>query len=215
MFEGFILSEEKKNVLVAHLDIIGFLMPNGFRAITGFKIEDFKGFDLVVTGHYHRHQFRDNIVYIGSPYQTNFAERDQEHGFLVLDTDNITWEFIEYKNAPKYKVVTIKKNSDINVDDIKGNFVKVKLLNEKIDKSKLRDNIFSMGAISIDIIPPEDVKEIEKYYDKILGNEPQEVATAYLKSLPNLTLSKEKLLKYFSKIEDIANKMSEFELDEI
>jgi len=215
LFENFILSEEKKNVLIAHLDVIGFIMPNGFRAKKGFKLNDFSEFDLVITGHYHKYQSRENIIYVGSPYQTSFAERDQLHGFLVFDTDNVSHEFIEYSNAPKYKVITIKKLDDINKNDIVGNFVKVKLLSHKISKSKLRDNLFEIGAVSVSIIPPEDVKEIEKYYDKAFGDEPSEVAAAYLNSLGNLDLGKNNLLKYFIKIEEIATKMMEYELDEI
>jgi DNA repair exonuclease SbcCD nuclease subunit len=215
MFENFILAEEKKNVLIAHLDIVGFTMPNGFRATTGFKISDFSEFDLVITGHYHKHQSRDNIVYIGSPYQTSFAEREQPHGFLVLDTETVTWEFVEYDDAPKYKVISIKKLDDVKDDDIVGNFVKIKLLTHRISKSKLRDSLFEIGAVSVDVIPPEDVKEIEKYYDKALGNEPQEVASAYLNSLTKLDLSKDKLLKHFNKIEEVATKITEYELDEV
>jgi len=215
MFENFILAEEKKNILIAHLDLIGFMMPNGFRATSGFRRDDFKDFDLVISGHYHKHQARDNIVYVGSPYQTSFAERDQPHGFMVLDTDTVTWEFIEYEDAPKYKVVTIKNLDDINKNDIIGNFVKVKLLSNKISKSKLRDTLFNTGAVSVDVIPPEDVKEIEKYYDKAFGDDPYDVASAYLNNINNLTLDKNSLLKYFTKVEEIATNMTEYELDEV
>jgi len=215
LFENFIIAEEKKNVLIAHLDIIEFIMPNGFRSTRGFKISDFNEFDLVITGHYHKYQSRENIVYVGSPYQTSFAERDQPHGFLILDTNNVSWEFVEYSDAPKYKIITIKNLKDINKNDIVSNFVKVKLLNHKISKSKLRDTLFEIGAVSVDVIPPEDVKEIEKYYDKVFGDEPSEVASAYLNSLNNLDLEKNNLLKYFTKIEEISTKMAEYELDEI
>lgn len=215
LFENFIIAEEKKNVLIAHLDIVKFIMPNGFIATTGFKMSDFSEFDLVITGHYHKHQSRGNIVYIGSPYQTSFAERDQPHGFLIFDTDDVSWEFIEYNDAPKYKIITVKNLKDINESDVVSNFVKVKLLNHKISKSKLRDTLFDIGAVSVDVIPPEDVKEIEKYYDKVFGDEPSEVASAYLNSISNLDLEKNNLLKYFTKIEEISTKMTEYELDEI
>lgn len=215
LFENFILSEEKKNILIGHLDIMGFTMPNGFRSESGFSASDFDDFDLVISGHYHKHQTLNKIVYVGSPYQTSFAERDQPHGFIVLDTDTLGWEFIEYTNAPKYKILTINKLSDINQEDIIDNFVKIKLTSNRISKSKLRDTIFEAGAVSVDIIPPEDVKEIEKYYDKDFGDEPHQVATNYVNSLNNLSLPKEPLLKYFSKIEEVANNMSEYDLDEI
>lgn len=214
-FENFIFSEEKKNFLIAHLDIIGFTMANGFRATSGSSIRDFKDFDLVISGHYHKHQHRDNIVYIGSPYQTNFAEREQEHGFVLLDIDSLEWEFIAYEDAPKYKVIEVNKLADIKEEDVLKNFVKIKLFSNRISKSKLRETLFDMGATSVNVIPPEDVKEIKKYYDKTFGDTPAEVATAYIKSLKGLDLNKDKLLEYFEKIEDVSSNISEYELDEI
>ncbi len=215
LFENFILAEGKKNILIAHLDILGFTMPNGFASKSGFKRDDFKDFDLVISGHYHKHQSQENIVYVGSPYQTNFAERDQPHGFLIVDSDTATWEFIEYLKAPKYKVITVNKLSDINTDNLYGNFIKIKLVSHKISKSKLRERLYDLGARSADVIPPEDVKEIEKYYDNTFGEEPSQVALSYINNIRSLDINKDELLEYFTKIEEFATNMSEFELDEV
>jgi len=212
MFENFILAEDKKNVLIGHFDIMGFIMPNGFESHEGFSADMFKPFDLVVSGHYHMFQNKGKIVYVGSPYQTNFSEKDQVHGFLVLDTDTVQWEFIEYLGAPKYKVLEIKDVKDLSKDEVENNFVKIKLLNDKIDKNKLRNTLFEMGAASTDIIAVEDVKEIEKYYDKTFGVEPQEIAKAYLEAVANLDLDKQKLSKCFDKIEEVSNNISEYEV---
>lgn len=215
MFENFIISEEKKNILIAHLDVIGFTMANGFRATSGFTLEDFKDFDLVISGHYHNHQTRGNLTYIGSPYQTNFAEREQDHGFIVLETDSLEWKFVKNKHAPEYKVLTVKKLSDIKDEDVMGNFIKIKLFSNKISKSKLRDTLFDKGATSVNIIPPEDVKEIKKYYDRTFGETPIEVALAYIKGLKGLDLNRDRLLEYFEKIEDVSANISEYEVDEV
>lgn len=212
LFQDFILAEDKLNVLVGHLDVIGFIMPNGFRANTGFKAEDFKDFNLVFSGHYHKFQHRDNIIYIGSPYQTRFDERDQPHGFVVLDTNTLEWEFVEYAEAPKYKVLSVKSIEDVIPSQIKNNFVKIKLLTNKIVKTELRDLLFEMGAISVDIIPPEDVREIEKYYDDTLGNEPDEVASAYLQSLNQIPFDPQVLMKSFIKIGEVSNNITDYEV---
>lgn len=211
-FENFILAENKKNILITHLDIIGFTMANGFQAKTGFTKEHFKDFDLVVSGHYHRHQSQGNIVYVGSPYQTNFGEANQPHGYLILDIDDATWEFHESKGAPRYQTYTVSSIEDLEKLEISNNFIKVKLATHDLQKSKLKDALFEKGAISVDIIPPEDLKEIEKYYDQSLGEEPSEIASAYINSLNNIQLEKEKLLKYFTKIEEVATNISDYEI---
>jgi DNA repair exonuclease SbcCD nuclease subunit len=212
MFENFILAEDKKNVLIGHLDVIGFTMSNGFRANAGFNTDSFSAFDLVVSGHYHMFQQRKNIIYIGSPYQTSFSEANQKHGFMILETDTLEWQFVEYNDAPKYKVIEVSDIRDLNNFKIDGNFVKIKLLTDKINKNQLRNSLFEMGAVSADIIPLEDVKEIEKYYDKALGTDPAEIAGAYIHSLSQLSLDKDKLLKYFDKIGEVANNISEYEI---
>jgi DNA repair exonuclease SbcCD nuclease subunit len=211
-FENFVLAEDKHNVLVAHLDIVGFMMPNGFKSNTGYKVEDFKMFDLVISGHYHKFQTRDNVIYVGSPYQTSFAEREQPHGFLILDTDTVQWEFIENLSAPKYKVIEVRKIEDIPPSEINGNFVKAKILSRNISKDELRDYLFKLGAISAEVIPPEDVKEIEKYYDKALGNDPIDVASAYLKSLTDLPFENQELMKAFAKIAEVSNNITDYEV---
>lgn len=212
IFENFILAEGKKNILITHLDIIGFSMSNGFQAKTGFRKEDFKDFDLVVSGHYHRHQQQDNIVYVGSPYQTNFGEAGHPHGFLTIDLETAEWEFNRCPIAPKYETYTVSSLEDLDNIDINNNFIKIKLASHELQRSKLKDALFEKGAISVDIIAPEDLKEIEKYYDASLGEDPVEIASAYINSLSNLQHDKEKLLKYFNKVEEIATNISDYEI---
>lgn len=215
LFPHFIMAKNRKNVLITHLDIVGFTMSNGFRAANGFKMSDLADFDLVITGHYHKHQEKDNIVYIGSTHQTSFAERDQTHGFLVFDTDTLEYQFIENTDAPKYKELLVKKYEEIKDDDVYNNFLRIKLLTSRISSSKLKDLLFEKGALSVDIIPFEDAKEISKYYDKKLSDIPIEIAAAYIKSLKRLPCGEQKLLTYFNKIEEVANRISDIEFDDI
>lgn len=212
LFEGFILAEDKKNILITHLDIIGFSMSNGFQSVSGFRMEDFQEFDHVFTGHYHEHQTKKNITYIGSPYQTSFSERGQKKGFVVLDTETFEWEFVEINGVPKYKIVDLSNVEDLSEDMVENNFLRVKLQNHDISKSKLKEKILELGAISVDVIPPEDTYEIEKYYESDLSDEPVEIAGAYLKSINNLSLDQRKLLKYFEKIQEISNNIAEYEV---
>ena len=212
-FNNFQIDEKKKNVLVGHLDIIGFQMSNGFQAISGFKMDDFEKFDLVLSGHYHKHQQKDNIVYIGSPYQTSFSERHQKKGFIVLDDETLDWEFVESPDAPKYEILEINKITDLPEHKIPNNFLKIKLKNNSISKTKLRNKLTELGAISVDIVAPEDAREIEKYYENELSNDPTELARSYINSLSDLNgYDKRKLVKYFNKIQEVADNITEYEL---
>ena len=213
-FEDFIYAENKKNILIGHLDIMGFIMSNGIPARAGYRVNDFEQFDLVFSGHYHKHQQKKNVTYIGSVFQTSFGERDQEHGFIVLDTETTEWEFIKYRKAPEYKIFDINEAEDLDKLPAKNCFVRVRLRNNQINKFILRDKLFEKGAISVEVIPPEDVKEIETYYNDALSNDPEEIASAYLDSITNTDphLKKDNLLKYFKKIREVSNKIIEYEV---
>ena len=213
-FEDFIYAENKKNILIGHIDIIGFVMSNGIPARTGYRIKDFEKFDLVFTGHYHKHQEKANVTYIGSVFQTSFGERDQDHGFIVLDLDTLNWEFIQFKRAPTYKIFDINSREDVDKVEVDNSFIRVKLRDNRINKFMLRDMLFEKGAISVEIIPPEDVKEIETYYNDSLSNDPEEIAIAYLDNITNTDpyFKKDNLLKYFKKIREVSGKIIDYEV---
>ena len=213
-FEDFIFAENKKNILIGHLDIIGFVMSNGIPARTGYRIKDFEKFDWVFTGHYHKHQEKKNITYIGSVFQTSFGERDQKHGFIVLDLDTLEWDFIPFRRAPIYKIFDISSPEDIDKVNVNNSFIRVRLRDNKINKFMLRDTFFEKGAISVEIIPPEDVKEIETYYNDTLSNDPEEIAGAYLDSVKNMDpyFKKDNLLKTFKKIREVSGKIVDYEV---
>lgn len=165
----FEYADDKQNVLFGHLDVQKFQMDSGFECNEGFNIKDFAKFDSVFTGHFHKHQIRDNIVYIGSPYQTRFSERHDDKGFIILDTDDLTWEYITNPNAPKFKEVDIDSYTE---GDIKGNFLRIKTHkgNDKLDE--IKNTLLSLGAESVDFIfeNEDEEKELNMIEDLTMGD---------------------------------------------
>lgn len=139
--------------LFTHLSIANFSFDNSYHATEkhAFKEELFEDYSLVFTGHFHRHQYRKNIVYVGSPIQLYRGEIGQNKGFVIFDTDSEKWEFVEYTEAPKYIEIYSKDIKNIKNIDIKGNFAVV-YIDEKIDDfAKLRYILYELGAV--DVIP--------------------------------------------------------------
>lgn len=137
--------------LFTHLSIANFSFDNNYHATEkhAFKEELFEDYSLVFTGHFHRHQSRSNIVYVGSPIQLYRGEIGQEKGFVVFDTDTENWEFIEYDDAPKYIEITSEDIKNIKSLEVKGNFVVV-FIDEKIqDFAKLRYVLYELGAVEV------------------------------------------------------------------
>lgn len=139
--------------LFTHLSIANFSFDNAYHATEkhAFREEIFEDYNLVFTGHFHRHQYRKNIIYVGSPIQLYRGEINQEKGFIVFDTDTENWEFVEYEDAPKYIEIYSKDIEQLRNFNIKGNFIVV-YIDEKIqDFAKLRYILYEIGAV--DVIP--------------------------------------------------------------
>ena len=136
-------------ILFTHLPIADFSFDNSYHATEkhAFGKAFFSDFDLVFTGHFHRHQVQGNIIYPGSPIQLNFGETGQKKGFIVLDTSgNKSWEFIEYNKAPTYIKIDINDFQDF---DPTNKFVSV-IIDKKIENFiKLRKILLDKGAIEV------------------------------------------------------------------
>ena len=145
---SFDMSKTKKNVLIAHLDVKGFSM-DGQISEEGFDAAQLKDFDLVISGHYHKHQFLGNIVYCGSPYQTRYSERFDGKGFMVFDTLDASWEFKRYEASPTFQEVSIV---DIDESKVKGKFIRIKTIKGDAGLPALKAKLLDAGAYSVDFI---------------------------------------------------------------
>ena len=185
------------NILFTHIDIAGFKMTFT-KDSKGMKQDFFKDFHTVFSGHFHLHQNMRNIVYIGSPYQQNFGEVGQRKGFAVYDDSSKTWEEIEYKNAPKFKVLTPEQSL---TEDLSNTFIKLKI-DKKIDNlSKLREILYDKGAIDViqDFDTQSDSSQIDEVKidgDKSLSNMIQD----FIEQDTSTELDKSKLLSTLEKI---------------
>jgi DNA repair exonuclease SbcCD nuclease subunit len=75
----------KFQICLGHFEIVGFeLNVQGFVNQAGFHKEELSQFRKVYTGHFHKRQTKDNITYIGSPYEIDFGEAGDTKGFTIL-----------------------------------------------------------------------------------------------------------------------------------
>lgn len=65
----------------------------------------------IFSGHFHKRQARDNVVYIGNTFPMDYGDAwDDARGMATLDTSTGDVDFIDWKECPKYRKV---KLSDI------------------------------------------------------------------------------------------------------
>lgn len=188
------------NYLFTHVPIANFSFDNAFHATEkhAFPFEKFEEFNQVFTGHFHKHQHIKNVTYIGSPNQLYRGEVGHTKGFITLDTDTESWEFVEYNEAPKFVEIGSSDIKNMKSLDIKGNFVVV-YIDEKIqDFAKLKYVLYEYGAI--DIIPvflKEEESDIE-VTNVVHSGDIEQIAREFISSLEDVDT--DKLLAVFDKV---------------
>jgi DNA repair exonuclease SbcCD nuclease subunit len=108
-------------VFFGHFEFKGFV-------ITGDTIEkehgpdhkDLKNVRRIFSGHFHKRQIKDNVIYVGSTFPMDFSDvNDNDRGFALYDFDNDKVSFVNWTNQPSY----IDQNLSIILDD-PNNFLK-------------------------------------------------------------------------------------------
>jgi DNA repair exonuclease SbcCD nuclease subunit len=119
----------------------------------------FKFPDYVFSGHFHKRQQRDKVIYIGNAFPHNFADNwDDERGMMILEWGG-TPEFIDWPDCPKYRVVKLSDLIDRKEEIMKSKmYLKVHL---DIDISFEEANF-----IKETFMTDYDIREISLIQDK-------------------------------------------------
>lgn len=92
-------------------------------------ISAFKRFKKFYSGHIHKKQEIDNIMFTGTPYQTRKNEIKNEVGFHLIDFNEGKEYWIENKISPKHKQLSLFKLMDMKLSEankfVENNFVDV------------------------------------------------------------------------------------------
>lgn len=122
----------------AHLDICGFDMGCRMSENGLTMSQVLNKIDHTFTGHYHTRSNRETvdgktITYVGSPYQITRNDRNQERGYLILDTDTEEYTWHNNNQSMKFQVFTYP-----NVDKtrVKGHVVDLHIPFDKQNETK-------------------------------------------------------------------------------
>lgn len=86
--------DTKANLAIMHAEFKGFEMDKGNLAKAGMDASIFSTFDTIYSGHYHHPSKKDNVVYIGTPYQITMADVNSPKGFGVFDTEKLELQMV-------------------------------------------------------------------------------------------------------------------------
>ena len=76
------------------------------------QLDQFKGYDLGFSGHFHKRQVRNNMHYIGNSFPHNYADAwDDARGMMILEwgKDPV---FKDWSDAPKFRTIKLSQLID-------------------------------------------------------------------------------------------------------
>jgi len=78
-----------------HLELKDYSYSKVQKAFHGDDPKIFKNFKRVFSGHYHYLHEKDNITYVGTPFQLTWIDVDTMRGFHILDTETHELKYVQ------------------------------------------------------------------------------------------------------------------------
>lgn len=193
------LDNTKSQLVFGHFEINGFEMYKGSVNDGGFEPNIFSKFDMVLSGHFHHKSSRQNIHYLGTPYEITWSDYDDQKGFHIFDTETREITFVPNPLRMFYKVWyddVNKTMEEVIADDFnqyRESIVKVVVKNkanpywfdlfiEKLEKC---------GVIDLQVV--EDHLNLNLEDDTDIINEAEDTITILNKYVDQLELTADKV----------------------
>lgn len=172
---------DSKKVLLGHFDVVGAKMPGG-SMVTGIERSVLEPFDLVLLGHIHLPQSFGNIHFIGSPFQQDFAERDQKKRVAIFDSSDMSIEWVELSGFPEYHNVSFDVFVKTVTDKSEDRWQVV--LKDMKETEKFFAHPLSSRAEPIYSYDPQDEVEVAAAGESILSLSTRDTLSHYLSVNP-------------------------------
>lgn len=121
-------NNKKGNYLFGHLEQAGFSFGGTISKKNNLFLSDYNNYTKIFTGHYHERQEKDNLLYLGNPYQKDFGELTKKY-IHILDDETCEIETIENTKNIYEKFVINGNDTPETIKDkcseIKGKIVKI------------------------------------------------------------------------------------------
>lgn len=94
---------------LGHFEFRNFVVTGSDRKMEhGPDHKLFDGPTHIFSGHYHKRQANDNVIYIGNAFPMDYGDAwDDARGMCILDTRDDDVDFIDWEDCPKYRKVKL------------------------------------------------------------------------------------------------------------
>jgi DNA repair exonuclease SbcCD nuclease subunit len=149
---------------MGHLELAGFEFLAGVECEDGMPIDTFSHFKKVMTGHFHHKSHKNNIDYLGNPYELTWSDYNDKRGFHVFDTDTGELEFIVNPFRMFHKIYYNSNFDTTDFTHLKGKFVKV-IVEEKGNPVKFDvflDNLYKSDVADVSVLDDDIIIDADE-----------------------------------------------------
>ena len=190
------MDETKANTMMSHLEIFGFEMHGGHISEVGHNKKEFRKFDTVFSGHYHKKSDDGQIYYLGTPYQMVWSDFGCPKGFHTFNTETRELKRIVNPYTIFEKIYYDDTQEDYDkhdVDKYRNKYVKLIVVNKndlyKFDK--FTDRLLKADSHEVKIIEDFSDLDANTVSDDIVENT-QDTMTLLGKYIDDLDIKLEK-----------------------
>lgn len=199
------IKDSKSDLCFGHFEIQNFAMYKNMESQHGIPASIFQRYEGVYSGHYHTKSSRDNVHYVGTPYEMTWSDYNDPKGFHVFDTATRQLEFIEspytiferhvYNDEltdyskfdisefqKKFIKVVVEKKTDFYQFDL---FLK-KLYESNTHEIKILEDLsdFKEGSLDNESINIENTLDVlEGYIESVADESNKDSIKLFMKSL--------------------------------
>jgi DNA repair exonuclease SbcCD nuclease subunit len=155
------ISNTDATILAGHFEFCGFEMTKGRLSDHGLDPSDFSKFDMIWSGHFHIPSKKQNVRYLGAPYEMDWGDHDGLRGFHIFDTETQQLERIANPFVIHHVInyddvgMTLEDLESLDFDSFHGTFIRLNV------KNRTNTNLFDMLVKRIESIGAADLKIVE------------------------------------------------------
>ena len=141
----------KADICLGHFELYGYEIMRGIPHEDGMDPNLLARYEMVLSGHFHVKHSKDNVHYLGTPYQITFNDLGQKKGFYIFNTETRNLEFIENERKLFY---TIRYN-DIDYDMLTLDFERYRncfirvIVEKKTNKLMFDEYINKLNSVEV------------------------------------------------------------------
>ena len=180
---------------MGHFELNGFYLSKGVQSHDGIDYKFLSNYNQVYSGHYHTRSSKDNVIYVGTPYELFWSDYKDQKVFGVLDTETMRYDTVSNPLRMFHKInyddaiLKIEELSEYDFAPYENAYVKIIVVNKQNPYlfDKLLEEIYKVGPADVTIV--EDFIELNEESSEDIVNQAEDTMTILSKFIDGQSLN--------------------------